>query len=261
MMEDLRGRIFSEWEVLGPSKRKTTRSALLWWCRCSCGTEKFVNHYHLVDGASRSCRKCSSEKNTSLVTHGYTRDRKKKPIREYRVWKAMRDRCAHHPRYTSRNILVCEEWNSFEKFFEDMGRCPDGYSLDRIDNSKGYSKSNCRWASNIQQARNRTNNRILTFNGESLNVIEWAEKLGVSSTALYMRLSNGWSTERTLTQPVGVAGNLKHKAIYRGKEYSFKELSVISGHSWGTLHNRIIKLGWSVERAMNEPINGVHNGK
>ena len=80
-----------------------------------------------------------------------------------------------------------------------MGEKPGGTSLGRIDNDKGYSPENCRWETVIQQARNRTNNRILELNGESRTVTEWANHLGVPSQRLYNRLHYGWPIERVLT--------------------------------------------------------------
>ena len=81
-----------------------------------------------------------------------------------------------------------------------MGDRPEGLTLDRIDNNKGYYKENCRWATLAEQANNKCNNKILTHNGISLNVTQWENKLNMNKGSLDVRLRRGWSTERALTQ-------------------------------------------------------------
>lgn len=121
-------------------------------CVCECGSIKDVKHIHLAGGKTRSC-------GCSVVTHGMTKSK------EYRIWDSMIRRCRnpnHHafPSYGGRGITVCDKWLTFKGFFEDMGTKPDGLSLDRIDNSLGYSKENCRWGSIDEQARNRRSTKL-----------------------------------------------------------------------------------------------------
>lgn len=81
--------------------------------------------------------------------------------KEHKAWSEMKFRCYNkkatsYPRYGALGIKVCDKWkDSFTAFFEDMGKCPEGYSLDRIDPKKGYSPRNCRWADVYTQAQNK----------------------------------------------------------------------------------------------------------
>lgn len=112
-----------------------------------------------------------------------------------------RNTCKNFPKYGGRGIEVCQEWQeSYLKFEEDMGPRPSmDYSIDRIDVNKGYFKENCRWATRKQQQRNRTCNRFIEFNGDRKTITEWAESLGLTSTALRLRLEYGWTLERAMT--------------------------------------------------------------
>ena len=119
----------------------------------------------------------------------------------------MKARClnTNAPNYTSyggRGITICERWMSFVNFLADMGERPPGTSLDRIDNDRDYCPDNCRWATPRQQSRNTRIARLITFNGETMRVVEWAERLGLNEYIIRSRLKYGWSVERALTRPV-----------------------------------------------------------
>lgn len=116
--------------------------------------------------------------------HGHTEGGVFSPT--YHSWVAMITRCCNPKRktwkhYGGRGIGVCAEWaNSFHAFLEDMGERPEGTSLDRIDNSKGYSKGNCRWADKTTQARNSDQVVWVVVNGERKRLVEWCEAFGIS---------------------------------------------------------------------------------
>lgn len=127
--------------------------------------------------------------------HGYSY------TRTYKSWGLMKSRCnnpnlSNNYIYFDRGIKYCEDWENFENFLVDMGDRPEGTSLDRIDNDKGYSKENCRWATFKEQSRNRRDNQLL--NGKTLS--EWSEILGIKRSTLAQRFYvYGWSVDRVLS--------------------------------------------------------------
>jgi hypothetical protein len=132
-------------------------------------------------------------------THGDTRSP------EHIAWCNIKARCykpSHnsYPNYGAKGITVCERWlNSFENFLADMGRRPSlSHSIERKDNSLGYSKENCIWADKKAQARNRTNNRRVTIGGTTLLLCEWADKTGIRWDTLKYRLDAGWPESKLL---------------------------------------------------------------
>lgn len=135
----------------------------------------------------------------------------------YNRYKSMLNRC-HNPsnpsyaRYGAKGVTVCDRWReSFQSFYEDMGAPPDGYTLDRIDNSKGYSPDNCRWATVKQQSENSSRPRVISFNGKTMNVSQWAKHLGINTATLIERLDK-WPIEDALSHG-------KSHRFYRRKIY------------------------------------------
>ncbi len=126
----------------------------------------------------------------------------------YRSWIAMKSRCcnpnhADFPRWGGAGITVCERWrHSFEAFLADMGERPSKrHSIDRTDNSRGYEPGNCRWATGQEQQRNTRQNHLITFNGETKCLIQWATELSMSPEVLSSRLKRGWPLQRAMTEP------------------------------------------------------------
>ena len=166
----------------------------MWSCVCECGKDVVVRQGHLRAGATTSCGCYHREKHT---VHG------KWGCGAYVTWDSMKRRCQNpnfhqYRHYGGRGIKVCQRWQSFEHFYEDMGKRPEGMSLERIDNDKGYSPGNCRWADRKTQARNTRRNRNITVNGKTKCVAEWAEGLGLKADTVYGRLNRGWSGVRAL---------------------------------------------------------------
>lgn len=131
--------------------------------------------------------------------------------KEWSCYNSMMSRCyckkhTHYMNYGGRGITVCERWRG-EKglhfFIEDMGPRPEGYTLDRIDNNKGYSPDNCRWASRKQQANNTRLTIRIEYAGKSKTLSEWAELSGLTVGALYQRLyAYKWPSEKALNTPL-----------------------------------------------------------
>lgn len=124
------------------------------------------------------------------------------------TWLGLKARC-DNPRkrdyhnYGGRGITYETHWSTFENFLRDMGQPPTAdHTIERIDSNGPYSKANCRWATRTEQNRNRSMNRNLEFNGETMIISEWAERLGVNARLLRVRLNRGWTVERTLSTPV-----------------------------------------------------------
>ena len=146
-------------------------TVIKWKCICDCSEKVFVATSSLVRGDTKSCGCLYKE--TRSLTH--TRKHGKSKTSTYRSWLSMVKRCtdrnatAYHL-YGGAGIEVCERWLSFENFLDDMGERPEATSIDRIDPGKGYFAGNCRWATIIEQARNRRTTRL---NQESVKVIKY----------------------------------------------------------------------------------------
>lgn len=140
-------------------------------------------------------------------THGATVGRSK--TREYSTWDCMKKRCSNPNNnrfylYGGRGIKVCDRWKSFQLFLLDMGPCPDGFNIDRINVNGNYEPENCRWASTKDQALNR---RVVyesaTINGVTKPVVEWLRETGVLYATFWSRTRrNKWDVIDAITKPV-----------------------------------------------------------
>lgn len=174
---------YGRWRIVRESSGDKVRAQFL------CGTIKRVKAAHLRSGRSQSCGCLRAELLSDRRTrHGAT------DTRAYRAWCRMKQRCGNpstrgYNVWGGRGIAVCDRWrSSFESFLRDMGPCPPGGSLDRIDNERGYEPSNCRWASQRQQCNNQRRNVRITYDGRTETLADWAREMDLPYATLHRRI-------------------------------------------------------------------------
>lgn len=154
-------------------------------CECGGTTETYATK--IKTGRTKSCGCLRIKK---ITKHGMHK------TSTYKAWLRMKQRCSSTNKktkkwYYDRGITVCESWEKFENFLNDMGNMPkDKTSLDRINNDLGYFKENCRWATSKEQGNNRRTNISITYNGKSKTLTQWARHLGINESTFYYRYKN-----------------------------------------------------------------------
>lgn len=121
----------------------------------------------------------------------------------YRSWQAMHQRVLVNENY--KDISICERWNSFEKFFEDMGDRPNGLTIERVDNTIGYYPSNCVWATYHTQAQNTRNTVHVTIGSETHSINEWCRIKNIGYRVIKQRRARGMSLEDAITTPLNTS--------------------------------------------------------
>lgn len=164
-IKNLKGQSFGRLTVIEEAGRDKWKQ-VLWRCLCVCGKTTIVVGGNLRSGTTKSCGCFNKDQ---LTTHGMYGSS------THSAWESMKARCgnpnnANYKNYGGRGIKVCEKWHKFESFFEDMGKKPNGLTLERRDNEQGYSKENCKWATYIEQSRNT---RIRCTNKTGIKGVSW----------------------------------------------------------------------------------------
>lgn len=162
----------------------------VWEFRCVCGRAVRAVRSDVTTGHKRSCGCLRGRQEHWNYSHGGAKGGR---TRTYQCWLGMRKRA-----YDGEAVPHDPRWDDFVTFQSDMGECPPGLTLDRIDHRGPYTKENCRWADRTTQTRNRRNTRRLTYRGETRPVAEWCEILGLPYNTVMQRLHVGADAESAL---------------------------------------------------------------
>lgn len=171
----------------------------------------------------------------------------------------MKQRCdnpkhKNYRNYGGRGISYCERWKEFANFSEDMGERPGpGYSLDRVNNEKGYEPGNCRWANSRQQGNNTRVTTLIKHRGEQITLSTLAQRYHINKYTLRSRIFDlGYSVDEAISkdrfsQPTG------KQFSWNGESHSLGEWSKITGIPKPTLYSRIVETGMTFEDAITWP--------
>ncbi len=195
------GDVFDRLSVICDSGKRSTAGSILWSCVCECGNSVEVTGAPLKRGDYRSCGCWTKDRMRTKPpgrTHGGS------GTGAYRSWATMRRRCRDkafkdYEAYGGSGVVIDESWQDFASFLRDMGERPDGYTLDRIDSTGDYTPSNCRWASRRVQGNNTSRNHLITYQGKTQTMAQWAREVGMPYSRLRARLNMlKWPIDKAL---------------------------------------------------------------
>jgi hypothetical protein len=204
---NLKGKKFGRLTVLNFVK-KDEHYECLWDCLCSCGIRKTIRSSNLVrKNGTVSCGCFRREQNSKrlvkmLETHGLSKGK------FYKTWLAIKSRLKHSSKYSK--VTINPKWKLFSGFYKDMyieyvkhvkNNGERQTTIDRINNNKGYSKENCRWATYKEQARNKKNTLNITYNGKTQCLTDWSKDIGLCVPTLKHRINLGWTIHEVFTTP------------------------------------------------------------
>lgn len=219
--KDLSGMKFERLTVLKmvePPENLKDKHSKYWLCKCECGNEKVIVRSGLTMGTSKSCgcirREMMSEKMKAKKTHGLTGQR------FYRIWSNMKRRCQdpkdnQYHNYGARGIAICQSWQTFENFMKDMYQSYIDFeathgentaSIDRLNSNENYEPSNCKWATQLEQARNRADNISVVINGKEYSTLsQVAEEFNFNYHTILQRYHSGKRDMDLITKPKSIA--------------------------------------------------------
>lgn len=213
-IKDLTGQKFGRLTVEGFSHLDKHHKGH-WQCRCECGAAVDVETHQLKCGKTKSCGCWKNDVNSKrLKKHGC------EPKRLYWIWGGIIQRCTNrnaseYKHYGGRGITVCDEWRySFDafRFWALVNGYAEGLSIDRIDNDGNYCPENCRWADNATQSRNRSDNHLITYDGRTQTVSDWANELNICKQTVIKRSERNWPLDKPIPRPGRKKGSKnKHK--------------------------------------------------
>ena len=189
-----------------------TYKRTMYQCLCDCGNRAIISANALVSGNTKSCGCLRKEKGRNSDIHKIHGDAcPDNTTRLYKIWRTMKTRClnpsfAKYKDYGGRGIKICDDWvdnySAFKEWAINNGYA-DNLSIDRIDNNGNYEPNNCKWSTGKEQCRNRRTNHLITYNGKTQCLTDWAEELGINRMVLFARINNRhWTIERAFTTPV-----------------------------------------------------------
>ena len=209
MRENLIGQVFGRLTVIDRADGLVSESGyhtVMWKCKCDCGNIVNVRAKSLKQGVTKSCGCFRRDRMSNIASrhHGFG-------TRLYTIWNSMRQRCnnpKHHAysNYGGRGITICKDWDDFDKFRKwaigagyDENAPRGQYTLDRVEVDRGYSPDNCRWVDMKTQSNNKRETIYLSYNGETLTLTEWADRVGLHYTTLWKRYKEGFDTSQILS--------------------------------------------------------------
>lgn len=208
-IRDLKGQKFGSLTVLKDSGERTKNRAIVWECVCDCGNYHKTPGTPLLKGATKTCG-CGRREYGK--THGLSNSKL------YERWTSMLSRC--YPTYSKshlyykKGIKVCSKWKSFKCFADEMGSGFEPWmTLDRIDNSKGYNKDNCRWVDTYTQCVNRKGVNMVTRNGLSYPLKRWCRELDLPYNKVLYQVQKGVEPETAVDQMLAIMRNPNTKRI------------------------------------------------
>lgn len=193
------GQVFSMLTAI-EEKGKDKRQNLTWLFQCECGNSLIATVSNVISENTKSCGCLAT---IGKATHSAC------GTPEHKAWGSIKDRCfcptnCNYKYYGARGITMCAEWRtSFRAFYNHIGPRPSSsHSIDRIDVNGNYEPGNVRWATALEQANNRRNNKLIEFNGTALTCSQWSVRLRFNRRTVHSRLRDGWSVEKALTTPL-----------------------------------------------------------
>jgi hypothetical protein len=172
--------------------------------QCSCGSKPFLILAFLLTSGRRTSCGCGKQSGISPKTHGMSHT----PI--YRLYRGIHARCYNknhkdYKTYGAKGIEMNDRWlgpRGFINFYADMGERPGDLTIEREDYTKNYGPDNCKWATRTEQANNKSTNRLITYQGKTQNMTQWASEIGLKYMTIYDRKARGWTDEDTLSTPL-----------------------------------------------------------